>query len=185
MSRRSAVEQSPNRTEIDKRLLRGESPRAVSTWLEGKKKNPESISHTAINNYRKKHLNVNKEAVEKYQNKKTNELKEKAVDKVVSDLDALDEIIEEGRKVKLQLDVIQPDFETGVTDLDIEKAKIQAKTLTIRAAKVKHDIIKDDPEPINLNFNFNEDPTLLQNPKYIAAKRKAMDEYYATQREKD
>lgn len=174
--RLSAVELSPHRREIEEMILEGKSDRAISDWLISV---GEKISYGAIFNYRKNKFNVKEEAVRTYNEKKSKERKDTAVGRVVSDLAALDEIIEEGSKLKLTINEIYPDEETGVTDLDIEKVKIQGKNLVIRAAKVKHDITKDDPEPINLNFNFNEDPALLQDPKYIAAKRKAMDEYYA------
>ena len=56
MVRRSAVEKSEHRDEIDDLLLDGNSPRFVSTFL--KDKYSESISHTAINNYKKKYLEI-------------------------------------------------------------------------------------------------------------------------------
>ena len=58
MPPRSAVEKSEHRDEIDDLLLQGKSPRFVSSFL--KNEYDESISHTAINNYKKKHLNVTK-----------------------------------------------------------------------------------------------------------------------------
>jgi hypothetical protein len=141
MALRSAVELSPHREEIDKMLLRGESPRTVSSWLESLEEGPESISHTAINNYRKKHLNVNKEAVEEYQHKRTRELKKKEVQKVVSDLEYCDNIIELADKVNLKVD-----HDNKITELDIKKIGLQA-------VKVKHDITKDEPEPAPVNVN--------------------------------
>lgn len=177
--RPSAVELSPHRREIEEMILEGKSDRAISDWLISV---GEKISYGAIFNYRKNRFNIKEEAVKTYNEKKSKERKQKAVGKVVSDLDALDEIIEEGRKLKLDIQNVIPDEDTGVTDLDIEKVKIQGKNLVIRAAKVKHDITKDEPEPINLNLNVNEDPTLLNDPDYISAKRKAMDEYYANRK---
>ena len=155
---RSAVEQSPHRTEIDKRLLRGESPRQVSKWLKNLKKDPEKISHTAINKYRKKHLNVQKEVVEKYQDRQTKRRKDVAVKKGVCELEALDEIIESGTNLKIALDQITPDKST--TPLDIEKVKLQAKRLVIQATTAKHEITKDNPEPIvNVKVDLYGVPT--------------------------
>jgi hypothetical protein len=147
MPPRSAVERSEFRPEIDEFLLEGKSGRFVSEWLKSKKEN---ISHTAINNYKKKHLNVEKEATIQYNEKKSKQKKQKKVDKVVSDLEALDDIIAEGHKIKLEVDQLTPDEYGGVTNLDIENVKIKAKRLTIQAAKVKHDITKDEPTPVIL-----------------------------------
>ena len=105
MPPKSAVERSEHRDEIDDLLLDGRSPRFVSSYL--KNEYNESISHTAINNYKKKHLDVTKEAVIDYTNKKSKEgkevqsqknrekKKEKVVKKISSDLEKLDEIIED------------------------------------------------------------------------------------------
>lgn len=146
MPPKSAVERSERRPEIDKLLKEGKTPRFISTWLKELKDNPESISHVAINNYRKNKFNIKKEAAIKYNEKKSKELLDEASDEVVNDLDALDEIIEEGRNLKLDLNRLTPDERTS--ELDIEKAKIQGKNLVIRAAKAKHDILKDEPTPL-------------------------------------
>jgi hypothetical protein len=147
---KTAVELSPHRDEIDKKLEEGETPRAISEWLKTLKENPEKISHTAINNYRKNKFNVYKEAAKKYKENENKSKKrlDKASNKVVNDLSALDELIDEGRKLKLNIDTIKPDPKNGVSYIEIEKLKIQVKNLLIRAAKTKHDILKDEPTPL-------------------------------------
>lgn len=150
MALKSAVELSEHRPEIDRLLEEGKSPRFISDWLKNlpKDENPEKISHVSINNYKKKKFNIKKEATRKYNEKQSKKRLDKASDKVVGDLDALDEIIDEGRKLKLAIDKIQPDPEAGVSYLDVEKLKINAKRLVIQAAKAKHDITKDEPTPV-------------------------------------
>jgi hypothetical protein len=152
MALKSAVELSDHRSEIDDFLKEGKSSRFISDWLKKlpKKEGPETISHVSISNYKKKKFNVKKEATIKYNEKKSKEKLKKASDKVVSDIEALDEIIHEGQKIKLDLDNIRPDFDSGVTDLDIENTKLKAKRLVIQAAKAKHDITKDEPTPVFL-----------------------------------
>ena len=129
MALKSAVELSEHRLKIDKLLKEGKSPRFISDWLKGLKTNPESISHTSINTYRKNKFNVKKEATRKYNEKKSKALLDEASDEIVNDLESLDDIIKEGKKVKLDIDNLRPDMETGVTDLDIENVKIRAKRL--------------------------------------------------------
>lgn len=160
-------------------IIEGKSSRYISDWL---KERGENISHTALNNYRKTDYNVKEEAVQKYNEKKSKQRKNEAVDNTVSDLEALDEIILTGNQLKLELDKIRPDMETGVTDLDIEKVKIKAKQLVIQAARAKHMITRDEP-PVNVNINFDQNP-LLQDPDYITAKRRAMDDLYAKKHKK-
>ena len=126
-------------------IIEGKSSRFISNWL---KEKDESISHAAINRYRKGDFNIKDEAAKQYNEKQSKKRKNKAAKKVVSDLEALDEIIKEGNEIKLQLNSISPDMEAGVSDLDIEKVKIQGKNLVIRAAKAKHDILRDEPTPL-------------------------------------
>jgi hypothetical protein len=143
MAKRSAVELSPHRAEIDKLLLDGKSPRVVSDWLKNLKHNPESISHTAINNYRKNKLDVNKEATIRYNEKQSKKLFDEAVKKKVSDIEFLDGIIETADDIGLSVDT-----EQGITNLDIKKIGIQA-------VKVKHDITKDEP-PVVVEVKVGE-----------------------------
>lgn len=130
MPPKSAVERSSYRSEIDDLLSEGKSPRFISNWLKNLKKNPESISHTAINTYRKKKFNVAKEATERYHERQSKKKLEDAVEKQVSDLEYCDEIIQLAHKVDLKVDP-----ENKVTELDIKK-------LGLQAIKTKADLFK-------------------------------------------
>lgn len=132
MPPKSAVELSDHRDEIDDLLLEGKSPRFVSEHLQ--REYSEKISHTAINNYRKKHLNVNKEATVKYQEKRSNEVRDDAVNQTVSDLEYCDDIIELAHRVKLIVD-----HENKISELDIKK-------LGLQAIRVKQEIFKQGYE---------------------------------------
>lgn len=68
MPPKNKVVSSPHRDEIDKLLLDGESSRNVANYL--KNQYNEIISYATINNYRKVHLNVTKEAKKIYNKKR-------------------------------------------------------------------------------------------------------------------
>lgn len=68
MPPKNKVMSSPHRDEIDKLLLEGESSRNVADYLENQYN--EIISYGTINNYRKVHLNVTKEAKKIYNKKR-------------------------------------------------------------------------------------------------------------------
>jgi len=134
---KSAVELSPHRLEIDKKLLQGDSPRTISNWLANlpeEEGGPEKISHSAINNYRKKHLNIQEDATIKYNEKKSQELKAKAIDETVSDLEYCDDIIRLAQRVDLKVDP-----EKRISELDI-------KRLGLQAIKMKQEIFKAGTE---------------------------------------
>jgi hypothetical protein len=136
MPPKSAVERSDHRDEIDDLLLEGKSPRFVSDRLQNEY--DEKISHTAINNYRKKHLNVKKEATIKYHEKRSQKVKDEHIEKTVSDLEYCDDIINLAHKVNIKVD-----HENRITELDI-------KRLGLQAIKAKNEIFKqgsdDDKE---------------------------------------
>lgn len=75
MPPKNKVVSSPHRDEIDKLLLRGESSRNVANYL--KNQYNEIISYATINNYRKVHLNVTKEAKKIYNKKRLKESQKK------------------------------------------------------------------------------------------------------------
>lgn len=136
MALKSAVERSPNRTGIDERLEEGVTPRAISEWLKTLDP-PENISHVAIHNYRKNKFNINKEATIKYNQKKSKERLDKASDKVVSDIEYCDNIIELADKVNLKVD-----HDNRITELDIKK-------LGLQAIKTKQDVFKQGGDDDN------------------------------------
>lgn len=159
MALKSAVEQSPNRLEIDKLLKEGKSPRFISDWLKKLKENPESISHTAINNYKKKKFNFKKEAKLKYNEKKSKELLNEAVNETVSDLEFCDNIIALANKIDLKVDP-----KNKITELDIKK-------LGLQAIKTKQDVFKQGGDADNeftiriIGVDSDEDDNLEAQPE--------------------
>lgn len=150
MPPKSAVEKSEHRDEIDDLLLGGKSPRFVSSFL--KNEYNESISHTAINNYKKKHLNVAKEAVIDYTKKKSKEAKQvqsqknsqkkkqKAVKKISSDLEKLDVIIDDALNTNIDIERLERDPEAD--QVKVEKLKLEKRKQGISAINAKTNILK-------------------------------------------
>lgn len=148
MAPRSAVERSEHRNEIDDLLLNGQSPRNVSEYL--KKEYGESISHTAINNYKKKHLNVEKEAAIIYNQKVSEKKKNKAVKKAVSDLEKLDQIIDDS--LNTQIDIERLEKDSTVDQARVEDLKLKKRKQAIEAINVKNNILKNDDKQIDVNI---------------------------------
>lgn len=151
LARPNAVLVSEFRSEIDDMILEGKSDSFIERWLDD---NDAKISRQTIGKYRRNDFNVNKEATIAYNDKKSKEKKDGAINRKVSEIEALDDIINLGHDLNIDLKNVTPDFE-GTSQLDIEKAKIQAKNLVIRAAKVKHDITKDEP-PVIIEVKVGE-----------------------------
>lgn len=155
MARKSKVEKSPHYNEILDMIKESISPRDISNYL--KNEYNETISHTSINNFRKKiRSKTNQEYYKKKKSKNTpkivNEKKAKdekfdsVVAKGVSDLDALDNIITEANKLNLDISNIKPKYLENYcvnSETEIEKLKIQAKRLSIQAVNTKAKILKD------------------------------------------
>ena len=162
MPPRSAVERSDHRNEIDDLLLSGNSPRFVSNYL--KNEYNESISHTAINNYKNKHLNVVKEGAIDYAKKKSKEAKiiqnektskdkkQKAVKKVSSDLEKLDEIIEDSFNTQVDIERLVNDPECD--QVKVEGLKLKMRQQGISAVNAKTNILKQ--EEVNVEVNVEE-----------------------------
>lgn len=169
MPPRSAVERSEHRDEIDDLLLAGESPRFVSAWL--KNTYNEYISHTAINNYRKKNLNVVQEAAIEYKkrkqekeaakkkqqesDKRSKTKKDRTVRKTVSDLEKLDVIIEDSYKTDIDIERLEHD--PDVDQVQVEKLKLQKRKQGIDAINAKTNILKNDDTNIEVNVHNNYD----------------------------
>jgi predicted transcriptional regulator len=133
MPPKSAVISSKYRKEIEEFILEGQSARFISSWLK-EQEPPESISHTAINNYKKGSFNVHAEAAQQYVEKKSKERKDEGIAKVVSDLEFCDDIIQLANKVDLKVD-----NENKITALDIKK-------LGLQAIKTKQEVFKQGSE---------------------------------------
>ena len=97
--RKSAVETSPFRKEIEEMLREGKSPDFISTYL---KTNGESISRSAIYRYKNEKFNIQSEAVRKYNDQKSKERLDEASDDLVNDLQIIDSNI---LKVNNSLDI--------------------------------------------------------------------------------
>ena len=168
--RPNKIKNSHHRKKIDEWIVEGKSDREIEALLK-KQDPPEKIGKSSINTYRKNDFNINDEATKEYNEKKSQERLSGAVTKKVEELEALDDIIQKGSDLNLDIGSIMPDDDTGVTDLDIEKAKIQAKRLVIQAVKVKHDITKTE-NPNQFNFIVDGNVTVadvIQDPHDRAA----------------
>jgi hypothetical protein len=138
--RPSAVEKSPYKKEIEEMITEGKPDTYIVEWL---KDNGAPISRPTINKYRNKDFNFKAEAVKEYQKQESKKRFNKAKNKIVSDLNFLDGIIETADGIGLSVDE-----EQGITNLDIKKIGIQA-------VKVKHDITKDEP-PVVVEVKVGE-----------------------------
>ena len=147
MPPRSAVEKSEHRSEIDDLLLDGKSPRFVSNYL--KNQYDESISHTAINNYKKKHLNISEAAAVLYNEKVSKKKKKKAVTKVVSDLEKLDMIIDDC--LDTNIDISRLENDPDVDQARVEDLKLKKRKQAIDAINVKNNILKNTDTNIEVN----------------------------------
>ena len=97
--RKSAVETSPFRKEIEEMLREGKSPDFISTYL---KTNGESISRSAIYRYKRDKFNIQSEAVQKYNEQKSKQRLDEASNDLVNDLQIIDKNI---IKVNEELDI--------------------------------------------------------------------------------
>ena len=173
MPPKSAVARSEHRNEIDDLLLNGYSPRFVSAYL--KNEYNESISHTAINNYKNKHLNVTKEAVIDYTKKKSKEAnhvqsqkdsqnkKQKAVKKISSDLEKLDGIIDESFNTQVDLERLVDD--PTCDQVKVEGLKLKMRQQGISAVNAKNNILKQEETNVEVNVDSNVTVNLLSRVK--------------------
>lgn len=128
MPPRSAVITNPFRKEIEEMIIEGKSSRYISEWL---KDQGESISHTAINNYRKNEYNIKEEAIKEYNEEQSKQRKDKGKRKIISTLELCQKFKDEAHRRNL----------SGIDDLDMCK-------IGISAGRLEHDITKDEPTSI-------------------------------------
>lgn len=126
MPMQSIILTNPFRKEIENMLIEGKSSRYISKWL---KEQGENISHTAVNNYHKNYFNPSKEAGLEYQNIQSKKRKTRAKNKILSDLEFLDQVKDAAGNITLKID-------GNTSGLDIVKAGIQA-------VRTKNEILKD------------------------------------------
>lgn len=184
MPPKNKVVSSPHRDEIDKLLLEGESSRNVANYL--KNQYNEIISYATINNYRKVHLNVTKEAKKIYNKKrlkgsqkkpkpkksktKTQKLAEKKVklaekkskSRVDKKAQKLVGNIEELDSIILEMNEVNLEIDETLSQseeidpIKLLQFKLRCKELEIKAIKIKYDILKDDDTGPVINVNINE-----------------------------
>ena len=169
MPPKSAVERSEHRDVIDDLLLEGKSPRFVSDYLWNEYN--EKISHTAINNYRKKKLNIPKEVAiaynkkkrekeeakkrEEKQAKKSEAKKKRIVNKTLGDLEILDLIIKDSAETDCNIERLEHD--PLIDQVQVEKLKLQKRKQGIDAINAKTNILKNDDTNIEVNVHNNFD----------------------------
>lgn len=183
MGRKSVVENSLHYTEILDMIKEGLSSTTISDYLEDEydelipdrtiRRYIEKIKSKTSSEYYKKKKKKNSELPKNVQEKKAKEEKldevidkgvankesfDDVVTKGVSDLDALDNIIKEAEELNMNIGNLKAKRYSDyviTTEADIEKLKIQAKNLAIRAVTAKAKILKDDPGT-NINVNIGD-----------------------------
>lgn len=158
--RKNAVELSGHQEEIEDLLSdENNSARFISQYLEdeyGLK-----ISHVALSNHKKTRMNVIRDAVIDYSKKKSQKAKiindgktcrtkhEKKVKKVSSDLEKLDEIIEDSFNTQIDLERLVDD---PVCDqVKVEGLKLKMRQQGISAVNAKTNILKQDDTTVEVN----------------------------------
>ena len=168
MGKKSKVEKSPHYNEIVDMLVAGYSGRHVSEHLLNEY--GEKISHVALNNFKKKNLNVKaavrekliEEEKKKSQEKAINEQAKKelkakdsfevAADYRFKDIKKLDKIITDSENVHIDLDNIPVDPEKYDPYKEID-LKLKLKRLGLDALKAKYEMIDEDELDVNINDN--------------------------------
>jgi len=128
--RPNAVESSPFRKEIEEYMLEGKTIPFIIDFLD---KNNVPISESTLRRYKKK-FNPHREAMQEYSDKESENRFNAAKDKVVSDLDYCDKIIQLADEVDLKVD-----HKNKITELDIKK-------LGLQAIRTKQEIFKQGTE---------------------------------------
>lgn len=150
-SRKNAVELSGHQDEIEDLLSdENNSLRFISDYI--KAEYGLDISYGALNNHKKSRMNVVRDAAIQYSNKKSQEAKiiqsgkrskkkhEYKVKKAVSDLEKLDEIIDDSFSVNVDIDrlVGNPDCD----QVKVEGLKLRKRQQGINAIAAKNNILK-------------------------------------------
>lgn len=168
MGKKSKVEKSPHYNEIVDMLVAGYSGRHVSEHLLNEY--GEKISHVALNNFKKKNLNVKaavrekliEEEKKKSQEKAINEQAKKelkakdsfevAADYRFKDIKKLDKLIQDSENVNIDLDNIHVDSEKYDPYKEID-LKLKLKRLGLDALKAKYEMLDEDELDVNINDN--------------------------------
>lgn len=159
-SRKNAVELSGHQDEIED-LLSDESNslRFISDYI--KAEYGLDISYGALNNHKKSRMNVVRDAAIKYSNKKSQEAKiiqsgkrskkkhEYRVKKTVSDLEKLDEIIDDSFNTQIDLERLVEDPDCD--QIKVEGLKLKMRQQGISAVNAKTNILKHDDTNVEIN----------------------------------
>ena len=182
MSRKTKVELSIHYDEIMDMIKEGFSSRDISDYL--KDEYDEKIAHGTINNYAKKIRSKIKQEYHKRKNENKSkspveekrdreEIFDEVVDKGVSDLNAIDNIINEADELNLNINNIQPVYMENYcvnSEVEIERLKIQVKRLAIQAVNTKAKILKDDSETnvnINIDHKLDSSHKIVMQPEFV------------------
>ena len=166
-ARKNAVELSGHQEEIEELLSdENNSARFISQYL--LEEYGLKISHVTLSNHKKTRMNVIRDAAIDYSKKKSQKAKiindnktcktkhEEKVKKVSSDLEKLDEIIEDSFNTQIDIDRLVGDPECD--QVKVEKLKLQKRQQGISAVNAKTNILKQ--EDANVEVNVNKDVTV-------------------------
>lgn len=160
MARKNAVELSGHQEEIEDLLSdENNSTRFISQYLE--EEYGLKISYVALANHKKTRMNVIRDAAIDYSKKKSEKAKiihqnksckskhEKKVKKVSSDLERLDDIIEESFNTQVDLERLVNDPECD--QVKVEGLKLKMRQQGISAVNAKTNILKQDDTTVEVN----------------------------------
>lgn len=168
MGRKSKIETSPHYNEIVDMLVAGYSGRHVSEHLSNQYN--EKISYVALNNFKKKKLNVKAAVREKIIEEEKKKSQEKAIgekakqeiqaqdsfeiatDYRFKDIKKLDKLIQDSENVNIDLDNIHVDSEKYDPYREID-LKLKLKRLGLDALKAKYEMLDEDELDVNINDN--------------------------------
>lgn len=136
MGKRSTIEISPYRNDVEEMLVKGTPVKQIQLWL---KKHGEDISLSSIYRYKNEKFNVQVEAAIKYNDEQSKANLDEASNKIVDDLHNIDSLIYETRN-SLNIDNLS----------DSEKSRFLTNLY-----KAKYNILKDNNVEFNVNNNFN------------------------------
>jgi len=171
--RKNAVELSGHQEEIEDLLSdENNSARFISQYLE--EEYGLKISHVTLSNHKKTRMNVIRDAAIDYSKKKSQKAKiindgktcrakhEARVKKVSSDLEKLDEIIEDSFNTHIDLERLVADPECD--QVKVEGLKLKMRQQGISAVNAKTNILKQDSS-VEVNVNKDVTVNLLERVK--------------------
>lgn len=160
--RPNAVEISPYRKEIEEMLKEGKPDTFIAEWLKNK---GSPISRQTINSYKNNKFNITLEAAKKYNERQSKKRLDEAAEEQADDVELIDQFIRE----------VDPGV---INELD-PKDRVQAVNRFLRTKYRILGVI--GPVDVNINVSGNEILGKI-DPSYLEAKRRAMDELYASKK---